>query len=936
MSDQTPPRAGAVPEDRGEVPAGPDGEGLPYDAFISYSTASDAALAPELRLALHRLARPWYRRRALRVFCAPSDLAANPQLWVKLEDALAKSRYLILLASPDAAASMWVAREVAWWREHRSPQTLLMAITGGTVLWREEEGDFDWSVTNAVPAQLAGYFTGTPLWADLRGIPANGPRAVSRDDEARFQDGVATLGAAVHGRPKSDLVGEDIRQHRRALRTAWSAAAVLLVLALVAGGLGLIARRQTGVARAQQTRAEHEAAVAFSRYLATRAEGQARANPQLSMLLSAAAWRTEPTEEARAVLLAKAGQWRSIRAFLSDPDGTEINDMEVSPDGGMLATARSDGRVVLWDPAGRTRLRTLETGVGTPHALAFTADSRRLAVGGADGALSVWDVRDGRRVATLSVDGYRSDVFSLAASGNLLLAAGDDEGRIVMWDLENNRPFALIKGHRGTVTGLSFNAKADMLASAAADGTVKLWRPGEAAVQSKATVTLAVPGRPGRFTPVAFSPDGRFIAAGTYGDTIGGAVVWDVRTRRVVHRLNGHYTPVHALAFLGHSGGLLATGGADNRVLLWDLADEKIVDRYEAHTGPVTAIAPSKDSRTLYTAAWDGNVILWDPLGAPVSAPGGAARAVAIDPDGQKLISGGSEGVLTVVSLSDPEDTEELHVPGGSPVTRIVTSRERDQVAIATRDEVWLNDPAKSTATRLPKAPARVAGLAFSPDGRSLAAGGADGVVLWDTTTRKATGIGSGRDLYDSVAFSPDGRILAAGADDLDIWLWDTATGKLIGKLSGHFNTASGLAFSPHGDILASAGLDGRIILWDVKTRKAVHVLTGHPIGAGRVLFTSDGRTLVSSDVNGNIILWDVNRGLQLALLPMPGDQVLDVTLTPAGDRVLAAYMNGRVLAWTTDVSTALTQICEIVGRDLTAPEARRFLLNGVSRTPCP
>ncbi|MER5318448.1 hypothetical protein [Streptosporangium roseum] len=936
MGDQTPPGAGAVPEGSGEIPEGSGEEGLSYDAFISYSTASDAVLAPELRLALHRLARPWYRRRALRVFCAPSDLAANPQLWGKLEDALTTSRYLILLASPESATSTWVAREVAWWREHRSPQTLLMAITGGTVLWREEDSDFDWSRTSAVPPQLSGYFTETPLWTDLRGIPANEPRAMSLDDAARFQDCVATLGAAVHGRPKSDLIGEDVRQHRRALRTAWSAAAVLLVLALVAGGLGLIARQQTGVARAQQTRAEHEAAVAFSRYFAIQAEGQARANPQLSMLLSAAAWRTEPTEEARAALLARAGQWRSIRAFLSDPDGTKVNDMELSPDGETLATARSDGRVVLWDPAGRTRLRTLETGVNTPYAIAFTSGGRRLAVGGADGALSVWDVRDGRRITTLSVDGYRSDIFSLAASGDFLLAAGDDEGRIVVWDLEGNRPFALIKGHRGTVTGLAFNAKADMLASASADGTVKLWQPGETAVQSKATATLAVPGQSGRFTPVAFSPDGRFIAAGTYGNTIGGAVVWDVRTRRVVHRLNGHYTPVHALTFLGHSGGLLATGGADNRVLLWDLADEDIVDRYEAHTGPVTAIAPSKDSRTLYTAAWDGNVILWDLLGAPVSTPGGAARAVAINPDGKKLISGGSEGVLSVVSLTDPEDTEELRVPGGAAITRIVTSRERHQIAIATRNEVWLNDPAESTATRLPKAPARVAGLAFSPDGRSLAAGGANGIVLWDTTTRKATSVGSDRVLYDSVAFSPDGRILAAGAGDLDIWLWDTATGKLIGKLGGHFNTASGLAFSPHGDLLASAGLDGRIILWDMKTRKAVHVLTGHPIGAGRVLFTSDGRTLISSDVNGNIILWDVNRGLQLALLPMPGDQVLDIALTPAGDRVLAAYVNGRVLAWTTDVSTALNQVCKIVGRDLTAPEARRFLLNGVSRTPCP
>lgn len=88
---------------------------LRYQAFISYSHAADNRLAPALQVALHKFAKPWYRRRAVHVFRDETNLLASPQLWKNIVRALDQSEYFILLASPEAARSKWIAQEVAHW-----------------------------------------------------------------------------------------------------------------------------------------------------------------------------------------------------------------------------------------------------------------------------------------------------------------------------------------------------------------------------------------------------------------------------------------------------------------------------------------------------------------------------------------------------------------------------------------------------------------------------------------------------------------------------------------------------------------------------------------------------------------------------------------------------------------------------------------------------
>jgi hypothetical protein len=88
---------------------------MQFDGFVSYSHAADGQLAPAIQSALHRLARPWYRRRALHVFRDQTNLSAAPELWSHIEAALSQSSALILLASPEAARSKWVRRESQFW-----------------------------------------------------------------------------------------------------------------------------------------------------------------------------------------------------------------------------------------------------------------------------------------------------------------------------------------------------------------------------------------------------------------------------------------------------------------------------------------------------------------------------------------------------------------------------------------------------------------------------------------------------------------------------------------------------------------------------------------------------------------------------------------------------------------------------------------------------
>jgi hypothetical protein len=122
-----------------------------FKAFLSYSHAADGRLAPALQSALHRIARPWYRVRSMWVFRDKTGLSVTPSLWVTIEAALSHSEYFLIMASPEAAASKWVQREVDWWLSKWGTRNLLVLLTDGEVQWDPANNDWNWGSTTALP-----------------------------------------------------------------------------------------------------------------------------------------------------------------------------------------------------------------------------------------------------------------------------------------------------------------------------------------------------------------------------------------------------------------------------------------------------------------------------------------------------------------------------------------------------------------------------------------------------------------------------------------------------------------------------------------------------------------------------------------------------------------------------------------------------------------
>ena len=228
-----------------------------YDAFISYSHAKDKPVAAALQAVVQTLGKPWYRRRALRIFRDDTSLSATPGLWPSIEQALGQSRFLIFLASPDAAASQWVGKEVAYWLEQKGSDTLLIALTDGELSWDGVAGDFRSSGTPALPEALKGRFAAEPKWVDLRSYrDSPDPR------DGKFIEAGADFAAAIHGLPKEDLLSQELRQQRRALSLAWSAAGVLLLLGGLAAWQWQAALAAQQLAQEQRDRAERNLAAA--------------------------------------------------------------------------------------------------------------------------------------------------------------------------------------------------------------------------------------------------------------------------------------------------------------------------------------------------------------------------------------------------------------------------------------------------------------------------------------------------------------------------------------------------------------------------------------------------------------------------------------------------------------------------------------------------
>ena len=319
-------------------------------------------------------------------------------------------------------------------------------------------------------------------------------------------------------------------------------------------------------------------------------------------------------------------------------------------------------------------------------------------------------------------------------------------------------PITTIEGGGANVYSVSFSPDGTMLASGSEDGTIKLWD-----VASRQNI-VTLRGHTRRVRFVSYSPDGKVLASGSYDRTI---KLWDVASRQNIATLRGHTDYVYSVSF-SPDGTMLASGAADETIKLWDIATERIriLATLEGHTAGVRAISYSPDGRTLASGSWDGTngiIKLWD-VGtrrniATLEGPRAAGvKSVSYSPDGTMLASG---AVFGTIKLWDAV----LRV-------NITTLQHTDAII----------DLAELAIPFFPG----VNSVSYSPDGRTLASGAADGTIkLWDVAIGENIATFRHMDIdplmiplifgVNSVSYSPDGRTLASGAADGTIKLWDVS-----------------------------------------------------------------------------------------------------------------------------------------------------------------
>ncbi len=373
------------------------------------------------------------------------------------------------------------------------------------------------------------------------------------------------------------------------------------------------------------------------------------------------------------------------------------------------------------------------------------------------------------------------------------------------------------------------------------------------------------------------------------------------------------------------------------------------------HRGAVRALRYSPDGRLLATGSDDGTLRLWDPttgtLRRALVRSNSVNTCIDWSPDGNYLVQGGAgiagglcwlrdvQSGLVVLGHPSFHHTAVTAV-AWSPDGQTVASLPGGQSGVCFRWYPWRSggtDEAPSNE-RAGWAYSHVFGLAWSPDGLRLAAGGDNAIRLWDTRSwKQLPTIDAHLHPVRDLAWSPDGTTLASTSaarnQDLGVKLWDPTTGELQRTLPLRRHGSTSLAWAVGGKLLAAAGTewDSRVLVHNVETGKLLYARP-HPAGDGPTFYSlagsPDGSTLAAGDSVGAAHLWTADSGEPSRILPGYHGTVHCAAFSPDGASLACGYPDGAVRIWQVASGRLLSEIdAGLPVRGLAgAPDGRRIV----------
>jgi len=933
--------------------------GKRYAAFISYSYSceADRARVEKLQVALQRMAKHWLQRRALEIFRDRTGLDATSRLWDKIARGLDASDWLVLMASPESAASPWVDREVRRWLATKSlGRIIIVAIGKDELTWDRQVGDFV-NDPPVLPPALRGAFEEHPYVVHMEWTRHREPAELTLDDP-EFRDKVAEVAAALHGKPKDEIEAEDIRQQKRMIRirnVAIMALSTLLVLAVVAAGIALI----------QRERAQTQAEIATSRRLADLSRTVVGTDGALQYLLAAEAWRMADTAEARGALLEAAatdrqsntgGEAAGVSRLLGHSNG--IVAAEFSPAGDLVATIDGQGALRVFPATGAADPVLVEPADTVAVDFSGSADNSLVAAG--PWGLRWYDV-NGKETLTQS---KWDDVTAVAAGEGLFVGRAD--GSVVRVDSNDLGREVVASGRLGAPVDTLATSGRTLLAGASSGEVLLLDQP-TLSVQAE----LRTQGR-----PRDVSSDGqRVLATRGFSEMDAEPVVADVYDtggQVIASAQLPELYIVQDVAFLSDEDVVVVTtGGVDGAPGL----AYRLTPSPQAGGTWIDSYSTPDTARVVAVSAGSGRIFVGgdEPIGLVDSfdtqeAVAGQAQGRPVLPEGivPALPLSGSDSLLVIagdagVGVFDEQKGEPRYL--APDADNGVLSPRGDVLITDNGDviDVGSGEPVRPRLGPVGLDPAP----AFSADGSTIAYVPADRlgedrhqvVVAGLTTERSVQGEVAGR--VDHLALNTAGTVLALRGEpgvgphatpDQPPIAAAAATPLTVVDVSSDWRQIADRTMVGPGPVRLTA--DDRILVHD-----------------GQGVWNLDSATL-SGDTQPYVAdtfdQWFFSQdGSQVAVVRQCGVDILDPTswttvasladisrvveggcaadpgvLWRAGSTLVTAGQTvdfeATTTAWDTDPEILVTRVCRLAGRNLTHTEYTQFVPGFDYRATCP
>jgi WD40 repeat protein len=552
-----------------------------------------------------------------------------------------------------------------------------------------------------------------------------------------------------------------------------------------------------------------------------------------------------------------------------------------SPDGQTFASGGSDNLVKVWDvPASRARHELALSASVT--ATAISSDGKTAAAGDTGGEIKVVNPADGKEL--LKLKGHVGAVTGLAFAPNnpKSLASVGVDGTLRLWDLNNGKPVATIIAHEKPIRNVAFATGGNLVFTAGDDGAVKYW-------QLPIAPAKPLAGHADTVRALAMSPDGNFIATGSTDKNVrlfgpdGGNAIRTLPANQAVT----------AVATAGINGNAITVAGTSTgQILIWG-GDGKLIFQVTAHTGPVTGLALSPSGTQFASAGADGILLLWSlPIVPTKTIPQPAdVRSAVVSLDGKHVTTINADNQLRLWNATNSQAEKTL----GVNATVLAQSNDGSAFAIAGPDNIirYQKRDAAQPLT-LPNQPG-VVSLAIHPNGTQLLAAYSDGnMKLWPLPFPPK----DPKPVWESklpgvrkVIYEPKGNQFLSIAADKAIHIGDAKTGKELKKLAVQDAGLTDICINGDGTRVATSSEANHLKLWSMTDGLELYRIN-FPAAPTRIALSGNGdRVAVSYAKDGKfaVTVCEAKIGVKAITLDDRYANVASLNFDPASRALIVA-----------------------------------------------